>query len=113
MMLKRFVFYWLPVLVWMSVIYYLSDQPNLRIREDQWDFLLRKLAHMFFYGVLFFLTYRAFGYKHMKVAFALSIGYAFSDEIHQRYVPSRHGDPFDIVFDTAGMIVVAILWKLQ
>lgn len=111
-MLKRITL-WLPVLLWMAIIFYLSAQPDLRITENKWDFLLRKAAHMFFFGVLFFLVYRAYGFTHMRVAFALTIGYAVSDEIHQHFVPTRHGVPFDIVIDTIGMIGMALLWKLQ
>lgn len=112
-MVKRTLTRWLPVVFWASIIFYLSAQPDLRITQNQWDFLLRKCAHMFFFGVLFLLTYRALGFRNMRIAFCLAVGYAISDELHQRFVAGRHGAPTDVLIDTAGMIVVALLWNLS
>jgi len=38
--------------------------------------------------------------------------YGLSDEIHQMFVPSRHFDPFDLIADVAGAVLVqSVLWR--
>ena len=49
----------LPPLVAMSVIFFLSAQPDLSSGLGAWDVLLRKLAHAGIYAVLFLLWWRA------------------------------------------------------
>ena len=38
------------------------------------------------------------------VAGAISLAYAISDEVHQRYVPGRFSDPWDVVVDFLGIL---------
>ena len=38
------------------------------------------------------------------VAAAISVAYAISDEVHQRYVPGRFSDPWDVVVDFLGIL---------
>lgn len=114
MFFRRLLLYWLPVILWASFIYYLSAQPDLRIVPDNiWDFILRKAAHMFVYAVLFLLVVRAFGKKHLAFAFLLTLLYAVSDEYHQTKVPTRHGDPMDLLIDTTGIIIAFVVWKYE
>lgn len=49
------------LIFWMGVIFYLSNQPDLKFGfESQIDFILRKAAHITEYGILTFLAWRAF-----------------------------------------------------
>ena len=50
---------WLPVIAWAGAIFYLSSIPSLRVIEAWWDIIVRKLAHLFVFGVLAWLYARA------------------------------------------------------
>ncbi len=115
----RFIYYWIPPLIWMGMIYYMSSQPRIAMTEsDVWDFLIFKTLHMVEYGLLFFLLYRAFNSLPkwneiwtFCVSMALSVGYAISDELHQLSVASRHGKLRDVVIDIVGMLIVYAMIK--
>lgn len=72
---------------------------------------------MFVYGVLFILVHRAlntagFGRKGMPVwamAFAITIIYAVSDELHQTFVAGRYGSAKDVGYDALGAYVAILL----
>jgi VanZ family protein len=102
-----------PPLLLMGLIFVLSAQPNLNSGLGGWDLLLRKLAHMTEYGLLWFLWWRAFGHKAALGAAALTLGYAATDEWHQTIVSGRHGTPIDVLIDGAGVAVAATLVQLR
>ncbi len=94
---------WLPVLVWAGLIFTLSSIPDLGTGLGGWDLVLRKLAHAAEYAVLGFLLLRALG--RASASFWLGAGYAVTDEIHQAFVPGRHGSPLDVAIDAAGVAI--------
>lgn len=107
---------WLMVAAWAGLIFFFSAQPNLNSGLGAWDLVLRKLAHMFVFGVLLFLSWRAFRQHGVRTATALVLGaafslaYAFSDEYHQSFVAGRSAAIYDVAFDLAGILVaVAII----
>jgi VanZ family protein len=73
-------------------------------------FFARKAAHFSEYGLLAILAGRAFststrlGLRNRWFAWSLLliVVYAFLDEFHQRYVPSRSSSVFDSIIDIAG-----------
>ena len=67
--------------------------------------ILRKLAHMTEFGLLWFLWWRALGYGNRAVPAAIAIGYAITDEIHQSFVEGRHGAIVDVLIDSAGVLL--------
>jgi VanZ family protein len=93
---------WLPVLVWAGVIFAFSSIPSLNSGLGTWDTVLRKLAHMTEYAVLAVLLVRATG--SYAWAFALAVGYAATDEVHQLFVRGRHGSPVDVAIDAVGAL---------
>ena len=100
---------WWPVLVWAGFIFYLSGIPYLRMTEAWYDVILRKLAHLFVFGVLARLLARALTGSTLwswKKIFAwsliLSTLYACSDEYHQSFVPGRGSSWVDIGIDALG-----------
>jgi VanZ family protein len=99
----------LPALTWMGVIFALSAQPDLGTGLGAWDHVLRKLAHMTEYGLLWWLWWRALDAEHPAAAAALTIAYAATDEVHQTFVAGRHGTPVDVLIDATG---VAVAWTL-
>jgi VanZ family protein len=113
-MLKKFAYYWLPLLLWCYLIYFLSSLQNLRTDlPDNWDFILRKMAHMVEYAVLYMLTYRALSNslagqdkkKLMLVSAVFAVLYACSDEFHQSFVPTRGSSVRDVMIDSVGTFI--------
>lgn len=109
----KFIRYWLPVILWAGAIFVLSGTPGLASGMPVfWDVFLRKLAHSFEYLVFSFLLFRAlyFGHKfNFKKAlfwsFFISIFYAFSDELHQHFVPGRQARLRDVGVDSLGAVL--------
>jgi len=108
------LFYWLPPLIWMGVIFYMSSQRSITMTKNvTTDFVTFKTLHMIEYAFLFFLFYRAFqSIKLMKknicglYAFFMAMFYSLTDEFHQLYIPTRNGRLRDVLFDIAGMLVM-------
>ena len=103
---------WLPPLVLMAVIFALSAQPDLGSGLGALDTVLRKFVHMAEYGLLCFLLWRALRplLEHRQAiacAFALSVAYACTDELHQSFVEGRHGTPVDVGIDAVGAAAAA------
>ena len=111
-MLKKFIKLWLPVLIWAIFVFYLSSLPNLSSGLNKtWDTILRKIAHMAEYAILFMLLTRAWQ-KPWKYSLIISICYALSDEFHQSFVPGRVMGLADICFDTAGVFIGQLLYPI-
>ncbi len=106
-----------PPLALMAVIWFLSDQPDLRSGLDtDWDLVLRKLAHMAVFGTLLVLWWRAVG---PLPATAITLAYAAVDEWHQTWVEGRNGAFHDFAIDAAGagiaagLVVIATTRRLR
>jgi VanZ family protein len=114
---KRLVrlWYWLPPLLVMAAIFYLSHQPDLPHAPDPWlDVLLKKLAHAAEYTILFLLLLRAWrrdraADQALKTSILTTALYAISDELHQAFVPGRKANWYDVVIDVSGVL---LLWWL-
>ena len=98
----------LPPLVLMAIIFALSAQPDLNSGLGGWDTVLRKLAHMAGFGVLWLLWLRAL--RRPVVAAGITLAYAASDEWHQSFVAGRVGSPLDWAIDAAGVAIAVALW---
>ena len=106
----KFFRLWFPAIVWMAVIFFFSDTPDLK-SGLKYDFVLRKIAHITEYFILTSLLYRAFKGSFNTTVFrlfiypaALSFFYALSDEIHQSFVPGRTCAIRDVLIDTIGIV---------
>jgi len=112
---RPMLYLWLPVVAWMGLIFYLSAQPDLPQTHTHWaDLLISNTAHAFVFGVLAMLWARILNERRhtLFLAFALTMLYALSDEFHQTFVPGRHADPWDLVFDALGAALALGLWAL-
>jgi VanZ family protein len=98
-----------PPLALMALIFFVSAQPDLGTGLGVWDTILRKAAHMTEYGLLWWLWWRALGHGHPAPAAAIALLYAASDELHQHFVPMRHGTPVDVAIDAAGILLAIAL----
>ena len=103
-----------PPLLLMAVIFALSAQPDLNSGLGTWDTVLRKMAHMAEFGLLWWLWWRALGFTRPAVAIAaaIALGYAITDELHQTTVEGRVGSPVDVLIDSAGVVlaIAAARW---
>jgi len=88
---------------------------------EHWHFFIRKGGHVFGYGLLSFLLFRAWretltGSRETKWMLRWSslavLGTALVaslDEWHQSFLPSRTGTPKDVMLDSCAGIAVQIL----
>ena len=106
--LKRFTYYWLPVLLYCLLIFIQSSFPA---SEHVPDFNFSdKLMHAAAYAVLGLLLYRALNAMDKRIPPArlivlsifLTALYGASDEIHQYFVPSRSAEFLDFAADAIG-----------
>ena len=126
-LVTRYLRYWLPVLLWMGVIFIASSRPSLPSHpNDTVDLIIKKAGHVTEYGVLAFLLWRAIpstgsvrrskerGWPALPSfgrAFVLSLLYAASDEFHQTLVPGRDGTLTDVSLDALGaLLALALVW---
>ena len=97
------------MVAWASLIFVLSSVPDLGTGLGGWDLALRKIAHAAEYAVLGALLARAVG--SARLAFALGVLYAVSDEVHQTFVAGREGSPLDVAIDTVGVAFGVVVWQ--
>ncbi len=131
---------WIALILWLIVIAiesttYLSSEGTSRIlfpiahflfgvdwvTFQPWHHLLRKCGHVFGYGLLSILFYRAWraslpskdGTRWMLRWTTIAVlGTAFVatlDEWHQSYLPSRTGTYKDVILDTCAGIAAQLL----
>ena len=101
---SRFV----PPILLMGVIFLLSAQPDLNSGLGSWDTVLRKLAHMAEFGLLWVLWWRALGYGNRLWPALIAVAYAVTDELHQTTVEGRVGSPVDVLIDSAGVALAML-----
>ena len=112
---------WVYLVLWCSLIFYLSNIPDLKTNLGVWDLILRKIAHMTEYAVLFLLSIRSFkGTWQFRetgdlviAAFLFSVLYACSDEYHQTFIAGRCGCPQDVGLDTIGVFFGYLAARIQ
>jgi VanZ family protein len=105
----------------MGFIFYLSSQPTISLLGEGWYSPLRDVVgHFTVYAVLAILWERALAGlgapRAERWAFIIALGYAFSDEFHQSFVPGRSADLFDVTTDALGAafgLWVASRWRLR
>ena len=129
---RAFLKYWLPVLVWMAVIFTGSSDSHSSEHSSRFfepflhwlfpqmsqehievvHYFFRKCCHLTEYGVLALLAWRAVQaaktdlpkWSWPKVGGTLLIVffYAATDEFHQSFVPTRTPHMTDVFIDTCG-----------
>lgn len=106
---------WLPVIVWMGTIFYLSDQSGSELQSifpflDSFNW-----GHFVAYFILAVLIYLAMYPASNKTKtklwiVALCVLYGITDEWHQAYVPNRSPDVLDLLNDTFGASVAMLVF---
>lgn len=105
-----------PPLALMALIFALSAQEDLGSGLGTADLVLRKLAHMTEFGLLFLLWLRGLGTPPTRparpaLAAVIAVAYAASDEWHQSFVEGRNGSPVDVLIDATGVALAYLLWR--
>ena len=111
------LWFWTPVALWMALIYYSSsicgeDIPKIDIPN------IDKLFHFIEYFILGAILVRAFANSSDKAGFKLILllsimiasTYGILDEFHQRFVPGRTLEIFDVLSDIIGSFFGALLY---
>jgi VanZ family protein len=106
---------YLPLILWALLIFFLSSRQVLPGFEvSLFDFLLKKMAHMFVFAVFYILSLRAVKmsfsskrtYLQLFLPIILVILYALTDELHQSFVPNRYATLRDVGYDMLGVLLV-------
>lgn len=135
---KRVILNWILMLSWMLLIFCMSHQPG-EVSSKQSDLVVkiftaigidlnsslgnlatlvvRKSAHFLEYFILYFLTARVLkSYmsinKSIVYSLIIVLGYAFSDEIHQYFIPGRAMALQDVFIDFSGGVFASIIHKV-
>ena len=130
---------WIPVILWMSLIFILSHQDasrssqlsgglltavievltgmfkGLSLNPETLHFLIRKGAHFGAYLILGLFTAHAMEPKSRKEwmwTLVICIIYAASDEYHQTFIPGRSGELKDVLIDSSGSFTGITLYGL-
>ena len=114
--MKKFLKFWLPVIVWAGVIFFLSSIPDLKTELKE-DFILRKIAHVTEFAILTFLLFRAIVVdkpgRAIIYSLVLALFYAFSDEFHQLFVKGRQCSFRDVGIDSIGILITVFLCYIK
>ncbi len=109
---------YLPLVIWMVLIFALSHRSVLiDLENDASEITLYKSAHIFAYAILAWFWWRALSPERgvdwavLFAALGLSALYGISDEVHQLFVPGRHGRVADVLFDASGALVMVLLLR--
>ncbi len=110
---------WGPVVLYMSIIFFVSHQPQVTIPPGLTD----KSSHSIAYTLLGVLIVRALAgglpapvtLRAALMGILLTTAYGASDEFHQMFVPGRSAELYDLYADAIGGAVGAFvcwLWGI-
>ena len=112
---QRLLGRWLPLLLWMVIIFAVSDRSPSELPDfGLWDYLVKKSGHFLAYAVMAGLAYRATAETRRPFVWAMVITaiYAVSDEFHQTFVGGRTGTVRDVLVDCAGgATALYLIWR--
>ncbi len=108
-----FLRYHVPLIVYAALVLAVSSIPNLKSPDVPAFLPLDKVAHFVEYAVLAFLALRSVERLVQRRAvawtYAFTAVFAVVDEYHQKFVPGRQFDMFDLVADLAGAAAALVL----
>lgn len=83
---------------------------------EQYQFLIRKLAHFSIYTLLgitaigFLKTFLITSKKQIIIALMIGVVYAITDEFHQLFSSGRSASPIDVLIDSFGVMFGILLF---
>jgi len=108
-------------LIWMMLIFYLSNQPGFSSEPDTFSFfevipnLVTNLLHLPEYGVLAALYWFSLQGKFTSIVtrngivISSCLLFAILDEFHQSFIPGRYASMLDITSDFVGASIAVLL----
>ena len=102
--------------IWNVVFFQGWNEAQVLQMAELWDYPIRKLAHMTEFGILAVLVFQMLGqyqrvHRRYILAWAVTVIYAATDEIHQLFVPQRSGNGFDVCVDATGaFLALLVIW---
>jgi VanZ family protein len=107
---------WVPVALYMALIFGLSSTADLPQPPGVLSLVPDKGLHVLLYGGLSALIVRALAGGWLRpirrraaaLAVILSTIYGVSDEVHQLFVPPRQMEALDLAADFAGAAIAAV-----
>ena len=122
---KQEIILFLPAMAWMALIFFMSHMPGgesgvlsqkiadflqdsginlFKLFGDKTVWVIRKMAHMTEYGILYILLMLPFRFKKngKVISLLISVIFAATDEIHQGFIPRRVPSFLDVAFDSLG-----------
>ncbi len=116
---QRVATFWLPVFLWMALIFVMSSQPKASMPHNPnniLDWLIKKSAHLLEYGILALLVWRAISgsagtaIKRSQIWLIplICVLYAATDEYHQSFVDGRSSKVLDVFIDGLGVSLALI-----
>ena len=116
--MKNFIKLWVPVLVWLGLIFIGSSIGNVpRVGDETTDGLAHRVAHVLEFAVLGGLLLRALSKgnaitKREVIGVMIISGlYGASDEFHQRFTPGRSSEGLSVLFDVTGSALGVWLYR--
>ena len=105
---------WLPALLLMAVIFYLSQRSTPPVATT--DSSRAVVAHLVLFAGLALALYWPLSGRGQVVAwlpavlsFALAVLYGVTDELHQAFVPERVASVVDLGIDAAGALIGVVV----
>ncbi|MEW6697463.1 MAG: VanZ family protein [Bacillota bacterium] len=99
-------------LAYMAFIWFLSSQPRHSVVDlGPHDSFIKESLHLVEFGILYallvlaLLTQGELTPTGNRLAVLLAVAYAFLDEFHQSFVPTRSASVTDIIKDVIGVAV--------
>lgn len=114
---ETILLFYLPPLLCMATIFYLSSQSWVPIPLPAWVIIRDKVVHAIMYGILCTLWIRAFRSGARRPlpalffvgAVLITVIYGISDEYHQSFVPGRTATIGDALADSVGAVLSALI----
>ena len=113
-----FIKYWLPAYLFAALIFFLSSLPEPPQAPFEFPFL-DKIGHLLEYAFFGYLLKRGFSnsprpklssYSSFLTVITAFL-YGISDEVHQIFVPTRHPEILDLIFDGTGAFLGQFFYK--
>lgn len=104
----------------MALIFVLSSIPGEKLPDLKWDFI-SSAGHFAEYVIFGILCARAIGVSYPEArpknififGFLFSLIFAFSDEMHQRFVPGRFWAVSDLIADSLGALFGILIYTCK
>jgi VanZ family protein len=111
---NKFLFYWLPLIIWILGIFFISSLPSNFFPESK---ILKYPLHPIAFFVLFLLFYRVFRLEDRKVlardilliSFVFTMIISVFKECWQIFIPTRSFSLKDILIDEGAALLALIV----